>query len=165
MYVPRFHPFSSLLLPHCTISHYTTLYHTDPHAFLSRLIPFHSIPTRSSPIPISVPLPHHHSRHSPIPTLVPVYHVMTYLSLLGRRQNHASHSGALAEWLRRLTRIFLWNTQFWVSNPFVGKSSNLLGVDMIFVFLCASLFVVGGSFVLWWGGVVWKIKILLLFVV
>jgi hypothetical protein len=38
-------------------------------------------------------------------------------------------SGALAEWLRRLTRIIL---TVLVSNPFGGKSSNLLGVDIFF---------------------------------
>jgi hypothetical protein len=45
-----------------------------------------------------------------------------------------TYPGALAEGLRRLTRI-----NFLISNPFVGKSSNLLGVDILFSFLCADM--------------------------
>jgi hypothetical protein len=49
-----------------------------------------------------------------------------------------TYPGALAEWLRRLTRI-----NFLISNPFVGKSSNLLGVDILFFPVC-------------WHGSFWK---------
>jgi hypothetical protein len=42
----------------------------------------------------------------------------------------------------RVVKAFDSNlSRLWVSNPFVGKSSNLLGVDMFFLFLLVSLYI------------------------
>jgi hypothetical protein len=42
----------------------------------------------------------------------------------------------------RVVKAFDSNlSRLWVSNPFVGKSSNLLGVDILFLFLLVSLYI------------------------